>query len=89
MFFILAIFDEKHVTIILFEKREKIFVSSSLTSFSDLEVPGTLALVESPIKAKRPSFPIFSNSFVEKELPSVGDLSIFQSAVCNKDPYEV
>ena len=53
MFFILAIFDEKHVTTILFENRENIFVSSSLTSFSDLEVPGTLALVESPIKAKQ------------------------------------
>ena len=60
MFIILAMFDEKHVTTILFEYLEKIFFNSSLTSFSDLEKPGISAFVESPISANKPSFPISS-----------------------------
>ena len=56
-------------------------MSSSLTSLSDSDLPGTFALVESPIKASNPSFPNFSNFSFENESPKVGELSIFQSAV--------
>ena len=54
-------FDEKQVTTILLANLEKILVNPSFTSFSDCDLPGTLALVESPIRASRPLFPICSN----------------------------
>ncbi len=60
-----------------------------MTSFSDCDFPGILALVESPINARSPLLPIFSNWSLEKEFPSVGEWSIFQSAVCSIEPYEV
>ena len=68
---------------------EKILVNSSLTSDSDFENPGTSALVESPINANSPSFPIFENSFESNFSPNNGFSSIFQSAVCSKFPYSV
>ena len=73
IFFILAIFEEKHVTTILLENLENTFINSSLTSFSDCDIPGTFAFVESPTRASKPSLPNFSNCFFENDSPKVGE----------------
>ena len=78
MLIILAILDEKHVTTILLMYLEKTCFNSFLTSSSDEEKPGTSAFVESPIRARTPSFPNLIKLFVSKLLPNVGFLSIFQ-----------
>ena len=56
--------DEKQLITILLLYLEKTLINSSLTSYSDLEKPGTSAFVESPIKASKPSLPSSIKAFL-------------------------
>ena len=83
---ILATFDAKHVTIILFFNLSNILSKFFLTSISEPDLPILNTFVESHIIAKTPSSPI-DFSFLESiTSPINGFGSHFQSPVCNTQP---